>query len=138
MLSFFDRRKQRLEKLGAALKAADDRTLAAALADVGPAELAAVLGLLPVDRANRACATIPAERLDAALALSLDGAPLSEKTTQRLVAALAPRSVGAAVATEAEAPRAAAVAQDGGTPMCVKALDLAGKVLGTLTIQEKD
>ena len=126
MLSFFDRRKQRLEKLRVALKAADDGTLAAVLTDVGPDELAAVLGLLPVDRANRVCASIPADRLDAALALSVDGAPLGEKTVARLVTALDPRP--AAASATAEPP------PEGPTPMCVKALDLAGKVLGTWTL----
>lgn len=83
MLSYFDRRKQRLDKLAATIKGADDQTLASVLASASTKELAAVLGLVPVDRANRLVIDVPKDRLDAALAASLDGATHSERTAGR-------------------------------------------------------
>jgi hypothetical protein len=151
MISFFDRQKQRLERLSASIVAADDRTLAHALARATAAEVAAALRLLPLERANFLLEGVTQTVLAEALVLSeADGGPdpeAAERLALDLQRALpeAPEIDPRAAATgtslemnEITTPPSGAPGPTGDAPpLSVRALDLAGRVLGTFSIAGK-
>ncbi len=134
MFPFLDRRKQRLEKLGILVEAASDQALADVLHRLGPEEIAFVLKNLPMDRSNRILAGFTNDVIKAALALSKADAAPSDRMIAKFTDELSEERATGPVADHgtAEVPIATSVA-DLKTPISVKALDLAGKVLGKFT-----
>ncbi len=130
-LPFLDRRKQRLEKLAVLVAAQSDQTLADALHRLGPEEIAFVLKTLPMDRTNRILAGFSNDVIKAALTLSKADAAPSDRMIAKFTDELAEDRVDGPVADHGtgEVP-IATDAQDLRTPISVKALDFAGKVLG--------
>jgi hypothetical protein len=104
------RRKQRLERLLTQLAVEDEAELRPLMAKATDEELAHVLSTLPLDRANSLLAEVSSDRLKSALALTLSGERRS-------------RSGARAKVDDDDAAQAA-------EPVCVKALDLAGRLLG--------
>jgi hypothetical protein len=155
MLSFFDRQKQRREKLAAAIVATDDKTLAEVLAEAAAPEVAVALRVLPLARANSLVEGVPQAILTTALTLSEAGGDLDPEAATKLVGLLAaakpeaptvdphaaPATEGAFAITEAPtAPPASENAVEplvDDAPLGVRALDLAGRVLGTFSIEQR-
>lgn len=134
MFPFLDRRKQRQEKLAVLVAAATDQTLADALRRLGPEEIAFVLKILPMDRSNRILAGFSNDAIKAALTLSQADAAPSDRMIAKFTDELSEDRLSGPVADQGttEVPIATA-ASDLKTPISVKALDLAGKVLGKFT-----
>ncbi len=95
--------------LAALIAGNDDDALRAALAQAGPEVLATTLASLPMARANHVLAHVDGKTLAAALELGRKP-PVSETV------ATGPRSI----------------------PFCVRAMDFAGKLLGTWEVEGKD
>jgi hypothetical protein len=171
MFAFFDRQKHRLEKLTAAIVAADDQTLAAALGRCAAPEIAVALRVLPLERANALLQEMPKDQLERALALTESGRGPDPQAAAKLVAALVQQqqmdppqldleaappmagsveiremptgapsapapALGAETATPAAAPPAPAGAPVDAAPLGLKALDIAGRVLGTFSVEK--
>lgn len=130
-IPFLDRPKQRLEKLAILVEAQSDEVLADALHRLGPEEIAFVLKILPMDRTNRILAGFSNDVIKAALTLSKADAAPSDRMIAKFTDELREERVGGPVADEGtgEVP-ISSEATDLKTPISVKALDLAGKVLG--------
>ncbi len=95
--------------LAALIAGDDDDALRAALAQAGPEVLATTLASLPMTRANHVLAHVDGKTLAAALVLGRKP-PMAEVTPPE------PRSM----------------------PFCVRAMDLAGRLLGTWAVEGKD
>ncbi len=134
MFPFLDRRKQRLEKLGILVEAASDQALADALHRLGPEEIAFVLRNLPMDRSNRILAAFSNDVIKAALTLSKADAAPSDRMIAKFTDELSEERVSGPVADHGttEVPIAAAATYLR-TPISIKALDLASKMLGKFT-----
>ncbi len=136
MFGFLDRRKLRLEKLTLLVNDSSDRALTAALLRCGPEEVAFALSTLSLERANGVLAIFPPDQLKAALVISKAGAGPSDKMISRFAEELTQeRAYGSVNDSDvAEVPIAAPAPQPGSglkTPISIKALDFAGRVFGT-------
>ncbi len=134
MFNLFDRRKQKLIKLASTLQSADDRQLATVFGRGGAEELAIAMRYLPLERLNGLIAAIPQDLVIEALRLAEPDRDVSDKLVARLTRELVAegeteRPLPQDVRIETVDPAAVAAFS---TPVCVKALDFAGKVLGTV------
>lgn len=131
MFSFLDRRKQRLEKLAILVQATSDQVLAETLLRFGPDEVAFILKTLPIDRSNRILSGFSMDVIKAALTLSKESTPLSDRKAAKFIDELSEDRLSGPVVDQGtkEVPITTPTA-DLHTPISVKALDLAGKVLG--------
>jgi hypothetical protein len=136
MFPFLDRRKQRLEKLVLLVAAASDQALADALRRLGPEEMAFLLKTLPMDRSNRILAGFGNDEIKAALTASKGDATPSDRMIARFTDELGEERVNGPVTDQGtgEVPIATTDAELR-TPISIRALDLAGKVLGKFTTE---
>jgi len=139
VFNLFDRRKQKIVKLATSMQSADDRQLAAVFGRGGAEELAIAMRFLPLERLNGLIAAMPQDLVIEALRLAEPDREISEKMVSRLARDLttegeAEKPLPKDMPIEAVDPAAIA---SFATPVCVKALDLAGRVLGTVEEKSK-
>lgn len=131
MFPFTERRKQRLEKLFDRIEDASDAQLQAILTNSPADEIAVILGVFSIERASRVLAAISPERITQALGLLKNG----EKPTEAAAARLADAVGDLLPASSIAAATASAPMKD--APFVVKAMDMAGKVFGTFSLDGK-
>lgn len=139
MFNLFDRRKQKIVKLAASMQNADDRQLATVFGRGGAEELAIAMRFLPLERLNGLIAAMPQDLVIEALRLAEPDREISDKLASRLTRELTAEHdsempLPKDMPIEAADPAAIAAFA---TPVCVKALDLAGRVLGTIEGKSK-
>jgi hypothetical protein len=122
MLPIFDRKRRRLQRIQDLLAKLSDDTVRAVLERHGPEETAVVFGLVKVDRAHALGAGLDATIVRKAAKLSRASAGPSAEATARLLLDLRQAAIYENSATALEAKEA---------PLAVRALDLAGKAIGT-------
>ncbi len=93
--------------LAALIAGDDDVALSAALAKADPHEVAATLSALPLARANAVLTHVDGKTLEKALMLERKPTPKPEPKGR----------------------------EPGNTPLCVRAMDVAGKLLGVLKVE---
>jgi len=139
VFNLFDRRKQKISKLAASMQNAEDRQLAVVFGRGGAEELAIAMRYLPLERLNGLIAAMPQDLVIEALRLAEPDREISDKLVSRLTRELTAegdveKPLPKDMPIEAVDPAAVAAFA---TPVCVRALDLAGRVLGNVEEKSK-
>ena len=128
--SLFDRREQKMKKLATLVENTEDRLLMAVVEQGGTEELALLLRLVPMSRMNPMLQMVPIDRLRDAFAKLKGNARSFDGVTDQAIGSVV------ALLTTQFAERAGPIVEDlgapaeaEGRPVCVRALDFAGKVL---------
>jgi hypothetical protein len=129
----FDRREQKMKKLGALVAATEDRALMAALEQGGVEDLALLLRIVPMSRMNPLLGVVPLERVREAFGKLRGAAKSYEGVTDQAIGSLV--TLLTTQFAEREGPIMEEISISGddendlNRPVCIRALDFAGKIL---------
>lgn len=129
----FDRREQKMKKLATLVASTEDRVLQAALEHGGPDEIALLLRLVPMSRMNPLLQVAPLDRVRDAFGRLRGAARTQDGVTDAAIASVATLLTMQIATRDGPAIEEIAIAKgdltDLDRPVCVRALDFAGKIL---------
>ncbi len=131
--SLFDRREQKVKKLAALVAATEDRVLVSVLEHGGADDLALLLRLVPMSRMNPLMQVVPLDRMRDAFGRLRGSARHQDGVTDQAIASLVALLTTQFAERDGPVLEDIAIAKDEATdldrPVCIRALDFAGKIL---------